>query len=125
MQCVIKAGQRHLDEVSPNVVVVGGGDGLSVLRDDLQGLQHFVLRPAEVRANTETTAFHKLLLCHFHFVLDSTMYCLGDLCRRAFVIVTAMFSQAAILSPLPAASQPSRAQHSSKTQSHLCAAGTA
>lgn len=47
------------------------------------------------------------------------------LCRRAVVIVTAMFSQAVVLSPFPAALQPSRLQHSSNTQIHLWSAGTA
>lgn len=46
----IRPSRHHLDEVAPDVVVVGSGDRLSVLRDDLQGLQHFALRPAQVRA---------------------------------------------------------------------------
>ena len=50
--------------------------------------------------------------------------CACYLCRRADVILTAMFSQATVLSPFPAASQPSRLQHSSNTQSHLWPAGT-
>lgn len=39
-------------------------------------------------------------------------------------MLTAMFSQATLLSPLPAPSQPSRLQHSANTQTHLWAAGT-
>ncbi len=56
----------YLDEVSSYVVIVCGGDGFSMLRNKLQTLQYFGLRPAEVWATNTHTQTHTHTQAHTH-----------------------------------------------------------
>lgn len=115
----------YLDEVSAYAFIVCGGDQVFMLRNKLQTFQHFVLRPTEIwTAHAQTCWYCQKGTTHM-YLFQCLCCCCVYLCLRAVVILTAMFSHAALLSPLPGVLQPSRNQHSSKTQSHLCSAGTA
>ena len=127
---IIFSSHLYLDEVSSYVFKVCGGDGFFMLRNKLQALQYFVLRPTEVWAAkhihkwTDLLSYKGTKSTIWPLAFSCVSRCCINLCRRAVVMVTAMFSHAAVLSPLPGAAQPSRLQHSSNTQDHLWPAGT-